>query len=276
LSIGASVFLGSSLVHANGFFLRGDVTQDERVNLSDAVQVFRFVFTGPKLIHGRCLDSLDVDDNNAIEFNDGIRLLFYLFDDGPAPAEPFPVCDGDPSPDELGCVNYGSCVEESRIVLVTDRSSTTCSGLLALYKQAMLEEISDFSRDVEFAVLFYDRGLKQFPPTGTLLPAVAANNPAALSFVSSTQCGSGTCVKRALLEAANLLGDRGVIRFRGSGCTTCPGANPDAYLQQTLRELEARISGTRIRIEADIEAGCPEFARSLLEFENVVVNVITR
>jgi hypothetical protein len=227
----------------------------------------------PTLTHGRCLDALDVDDSNDIAFNDGIQLLFYLFADGPAPAEPFPICNVDPTLDGLGCVTYEPCPGRSRIVFVVDRSSATCGIEIEISKRYLLLQIAQMSASVEFAIVFYDRGIRSFPAAPPLARASRSGNQTAQKFVASTQCGSGTCIRRAFQLAFTFLADgSGVICLLSHSGTTCPGADPIQYAKVTLDEIRARLNGTQIRIEAKIVGNDrTDFVAGLEELENVTL-----
>lgn len=88
---------------------RGAVTAgDARVDVSDAVEILRHLFSGEIL---RCEDAADIDDSGTIIITDAIVLLQYLFSGGPAPAAPFPACAADPTEDDLGCEEPPSCPE---------------------------------------------------------------------------------------------------------------------------------------------------------------------
>ena len=85
-----------------GFFRRGDVDADGRVQVNDAVQVLSRLFLGGDAL--RCEDAADADDSGAIELNDPIRLLSFLLLAGEAPAAPGPqVCGADVAADALSC-----------------------------------------------------------------------------------------------------------------------------------------------------------------------------
>ena len=81
-------------------FIRGDARGDGRLNLSDAVTVLLHLFRGQSL---RCRDAADVDDDGAIEIDDVLGILEYLFLLGQAPQPPFPMPGRDPSEDDLDC-----------------------------------------------------------------------------------------------------------------------------------------------------------------------------
>ena len=83
-------------------FLRGDVNQDDDVDLSDALTVLAHLFLGGSPVD--CEDAADTDDSGELDLSDAIRLLNYLFNGSQPPPPPGPVEAGtDPTPDELSC-----------------------------------------------------------------------------------------------------------------------------------------------------------------------------
>ena len=83
-------------------FLRGDATDDGRVDVSDPVQILFFLFGGAS--PGYCPDAMDADDNGAVTIADPIRLLQSLFQQG----EPLEPKGFDRSVDTLSCASYES------------------------------------------------------------------------------------------------------------------------------------------------------------------------
>jgi hypothetical protein len=87
-------------------FRRGDVSPDGDLDLADAILLLNGLFLGARL---ECLDAADGDDDGVPTLRDAVIILLHLFRSGPPPAEPFPGCGADPSPDRLGCARYASC-----------------------------------------------------------------------------------------------------------------------------------------------------------------------
>ena len=82
-------------------FIRGDANIDEAVDISDAVKVVRYLFSGVTL---GCLDAADPNDDEEINITDAVYLLEYLYRGGSAPAAPFPQRGSDPGEEgALGC-----------------------------------------------------------------------------------------------------------------------------------------------------------------------------
>ena len=52
---------------------------------------------------------MDVTDDGSIDIADPITLLLNLFLGGSPPAQPFPGCGADPTPDGLSCRSYQAC-----------------------------------------------------------------------------------------------------------------------------------------------------------------------
>ncbi len=85
-------------------FRRGEVNGDESYDVSDAVTILLFLFSGRPV---SCVDAVDVDDNGTTNISDAIHLLNWLFLNGPPPAPPGSDESGlDPTADDLGCTAY--------------------------------------------------------------------------------------------------------------------------------------------------------------------------
>ena len=95
-------------------FVRGDLTNDGQMDLSDPIQLFNFLFLeGPE---PSCLESADVNNDTLLDLNDGVFTLRFLFLRGPPPETPGPLdqrCAPDIDPPgselDLGCEVYDHC-----------------------------------------------------------------------------------------------------------------------------------------------------------------------
>ena len=81
-------------------FIRGDVNDDGRMNLSDVVGLLGYLFLGNEI---SCKDSGDVDDTGILENTDAIYALGFLFLGSVQPPPPFPQRGVDPTQDALDC-----------------------------------------------------------------------------------------------------------------------------------------------------------------------------
>jgi polyhydroxybutyrate depolymerase len=70
-------------------FVRGDVDGGGTVEMTDAVQIFGYLYLGDPATIG-CGDVADVDDNGVLEMADGIYILSHFFLGGPRPRPPYP------------------------------------------------------------------------------------------------------------------------------------------------------------------------------------------
>jgi len=85
---------------SGGGFRRGDVSADGAVQLNDAIVLLAYLFSGGAA--PSCFDAADSDDNGGVALNDAIIILGYLFSGGPPPAAPGPLaCGGDVEVDAL-------------------------------------------------------------------------------------------------------------------------------------------------------------------------------
>ena len=82
-------------------FRRGDADSNGSLELTDAVSLLNFLFTGGG--RSACLDAADFDDDGEADISDAIASLNHQFLGGPPPAAPGAInCGGDPraeSPD---------------------------------------------------------------------------------------------------------------------------------------------------------------------------------
>ena len=91
-------------------FVRGDTNAGGKLDLSDAVRIFGYLFLGnPETLD--CHDAADADDTGALELVDGISVFNYLFSGGAAPPAPGPIeCGLDATADDaLDCVSFPPC-----------------------------------------------------------------------------------------------------------------------------------------------------------------------
>jgi len=106
---------GTGVPDARALFHRGDPNSSGDVDVSDAVNIFGFLFLGdPQSLS--CRESADANNDGANDVSDGIYLLSWLFTGGPEPPAPGPTdaeCGVDPdpagSPGDLGCESYPAC-----------------------------------------------------------------------------------------------------------------------------------------------------------------------
>jgi len=90
----------ATVVAAQEIFRRGDANDDDRVDISDAVETLGFLFLGD--LSPACLDASDSDDDGQINVTDAIFLLSHLFAGGDPLPPPGPdVCGPDASADDL-------------------------------------------------------------------------------------------------------------------------------------------------------------------------------
>ena len=136
---------------------------------------------------------------------------------------------------------YGQQYEGDGFFFCLDRSSSVANGELDIEKREAIRTISQFSKHVQFAIVFYDQGMMKWPGSGRPAEANGSMKSGAISFLSTIQAGSGTCVKKGLLEAINFANrssaKRNVIIYLGDGGTTCPGNDSGAYSRQTITEV---------------------------------------
>ncbi len=81
-------------------FRRGDVNNDQEVDITDSINILAYQFLGTFEIN--CLDAADANDDGRVDVSDPLTLLSYQFlGEAPPPAPGPKSCGIDPSPDDL-------------------------------------------------------------------------------------------------------------------------------------------------------------------------------
>src|SRR5262249_33152704 len=82
------------------FFVRGDANHDWKVDVSDAVFIFSYLFLGGDAPW--CLAPADADDSGLLDLTDAVVILNDLFLGSPHISQPYPRAGLDPTPDPSG------------------------------------------------------------------------------------------------------------------------------------------------------------------------------
>jgi hypothetical protein len=108
-NIDASPAALSFSVPAQELFFRGDANADGNpsLDLSDAISIFAFLFTGG--VTPPCMKAADATDDGAVDISDGIRILNYLFLGSVDLVDPFKACGLDLTEENLSCGDFPSC-----------------------------------------------------------------------------------------------------------------------------------------------------------------------
>jgi hypothetical protein len=89
-------------------FQRGDTDANGKLEITDGIRVFGFLFLGaPQALD--CDDAADTNDSGRLDISDGIYILSFLFSGGAEPPPPFADCGLDPSEDDLNCALFPLC-----------------------------------------------------------------------------------------------------------------------------------------------------------------------
>jgi hypothetical protein len=93
----------------DGPFRRGDADGGGTVDISDAILVLNWLFTGGN--EPACGDAADADDGGGVDITDPLRVLGWLFSGAAEPPPPGPAaCGLDPSADALAaCAEGAGC-----------------------------------------------------------------------------------------------------------------------------------------------------------------------
>jgi hypothetical protein len=92
---------GVERLGAENAFVRGDVNQDRRIEVSDGFGILVFYFLQGDTV--ACEDHADVDDSGLLEVTDALALFNYLFLAADPPDAPFLTRGLDPTPDIYPC-----------------------------------------------------------------------------------------------------------------------------------------------------------------------------
>ncbi|MEE3053929.1 MAG: hypothetical protein VYB34_09350, partial [Planctomycetota bacterium] len=93
---------------AEDLFRRGDADANGAMQLTDAVFVLLYLFSGGG--EPPCMEASDADDNGALQLTDAVYVLLYLFSGGDAPPAPGAAeCGADTGDVDLGCGTYDTC-----------------------------------------------------------------------------------------------------------------------------------------------------------------------
>ena len=88
-------------------FVRGDVSADGSVNLTDAIQVLDSLFQGGP--EPACARAADANDDGQLNLSDAVALLLHLVGGAGNLPAPFPDCGLDPTEDPLHCAAHAAC-----------------------------------------------------------------------------------------------------------------------------------------------------------------------
>ena len=89
-------------------FIRGDVNDDNDVNISDPIRALNYLFAGGDA--PPCFDAADANNDSELNITDPIYELNFLFGGGDPIPSPYPDCGPDVGPDDtLGCESVGVC-----------------------------------------------------------------------------------------------------------------------------------------------------------------------
>ncbi|MFN0057940.1 MAG: hypothetical protein ACKVX7_05720 [Planctomycetota bacterium] len=96
---------GSTQAGIGGWtFVRGDYDGSGAINLNDGIGLLNYLFIAgtPAPL---CFDAADVNDDGVLSLGDAVYVLSFQFVPGSAPPpSPFPACGVDLTPDGFGCV----------------------------------------------------------------------------------------------------------------------------------------------------------------------------
>ena len=142
-------------------------------------------------------------------------------------------------------VFYGQQYECDSVVFCVDKSSSMEGMKWKRCQQEILKNVTQFSEKTQFGIVLFDANVTKFPGSGRPADASPAMKAAAVSYISASTTGHGTCCKAGLQMALNISNQttakRKVILYLSDGRQTCPNAGDEAaYGAATLAEVTAR------------------------------------
>ena len=140
---------------------------------------------------------------------------------------------------------YSQQYEGDGAFFTIDRSGSMWDrGELDIAKREVAKNIMQFSNQMEFAVVFFDREILKWPDSGRPARAGPASKQAAIAWTQNVGGGGGSCAQQGILEAIKFanqsIADRKVIIYVGDGGGYCHGANEVQYLAQTLGVVKSQ------------------------------------
>jgi hypothetical protein len=255
LARGAAILFVTALTSSSWAqeFRRGDVNNDGRVSIVDAVFLKNWLgAAGPR---GPCERAADADASGALNITDVLATLKFLFEGAPAMPAPFPDCGADPlSP--LGCDVEPECDE---VFPATPGFTLFVSGSEEATEWDLGElEFTGFPAEevaIPFSVMLAgdteDSGTAQSWSFGL---TVTSSDPAGASFHDVTVSGTPaevslvggyfdlqTIGKEALVSAA--------ILFLKKGSTFQPGSVPPILRGTVLATAPPLEAETTVNVE---------------------------
>ena len=231
--------LGPTRLHAD-WFIRGDTNSSGAVNVSDAIDLLRHLFSGAPA--PSCADAADANDDGKLDVADAIYLLGYLFLNKAAPVSPIAGCWYDQTLDALPCERSPACGSLG-IFFVTQKSGLFAQSLPRA-KAEMVRIIERLGERDQIAMAFFDGHLKKFPASGAPAQLTPEMKAAALAYLRSEQSGSGTCAQPAATAALTAANQSTATRIQlvyfANGYNTCPGHEPTEYSNEILADIQAR------------------------------------
>lgn len=105
--VDGAVMVQADVVPPGGPFKRGDSNTDETIDLSDALFILNFLFSGGD--PPTCHKSADANDDGSLDLSDPLSVLGFLFSGSEVLPAPFSACGVDETPDTLPCEGFALC-----------------------------------------------------------------------------------------------------------------------------------------------------------------------
>jgi Mg-chelatase subunit ChlD len=133
---------------------------------------------------------------------------------------------------------YGQQFEGEGFFFCMDRSGSTRQGELEIEKREAIRTVQQFSKRVEFGIVFFAGDVAKWPSNNRPASADGASKSAAIAWMSTIQPGRGSCVLEGLVQTIQFANRsstaRNVVIYLGDGGTNCTSHNPNDYRTRAL------------------------------------------
>ncbi len=238
IALAIAIFAAPVAVQAQGHFLRGDFNNDKIIDITDPVATLGFQFIGTE--PPQCEDAADYNDDGEIDISDAIASLTWQFLDGATPASPYPVFEGDPTPDDrLGCL--GTPVDITGAI--TEDMTLTADQVYRLISGVFVKDGATLTIEAGVTVLgdSESQGLLIVERGGKLICNGTATHP--VVFTSDKPVGS------------RARGDWGGLIILGKGINNVEGGEAEA------EGLQGQLWGGGANQIADDDSGRLSYVR---------------
>ncbi|MEM7234337.1 MAG: vWA domain-containing protein [Planctomycetota bacterium] len=139
-------------------------------------------------------------------------------------------------------VFYGQTYESEAIFFCLDQSLSMGPGAWEQLQQELARVVTDFSKEMQFGIVFFHEEATVFPTNKRPAVADTATKQAAIAMVNEARPSDrSTCFLEGLKEALKMANQSEVkyrtVIFMSDGKATCVGQDSVAYIERTFNEV---------------------------------------